>query len=174
MRIVLTLMPLLVALSAHAGTAIEPIQRQPVDVAGQTQAQILQTAEQCLIRHLKNFGATSPQTILGIAVPESKSTSVDPSVILTTTESAIEARHRFETSGVLAQAKVQADLTLEAKDGRYRLRWHDYRYGVAGQKADDAELIKEALPYKKAMAALEQTSADIDACMAQPKPSQDW
>lgn len=174
MKAIIFLSAMLATLGAHAGTAVEPVQRQPVDVSGQTQSQILRTAEQCLIRQLKYLGATSPQTVLGIAVPESKSTAVDPSVILSVTEYAIEARHRFETSGILAQAKVQADLTLEAKDGRYRLRWHDFRYGVAGQRADDGELIKEALPYKKAMATLDQVGAEIDACMTRPLPDQNW
>lgn len=174
MRAVIFLSATLATLEAHAGTPIDPVQRVPVELQGQSQAQIFKTATQCLMQHLKNKEARAPQTVLGFAVPESKRTSTDTSVILTTTDSSIEARHRFRTSGILTEGDIQADVTVDIKDGKYRMRWHDFRYGVAGQAADNAELIKEAAPYKKAMAALDQVSADIDTCMARPQPDQNW
>lgn len=158
----------------HAGTPIDPVQRAPVELQGQSQAQIFKTATQCLMRHLKNKEARAPQTIMGFAVPESQRTSTDTSVILTTTDSSIEARHRFRTGGIMTEGDIQADVTVDIKDGKYRMRWHDFRYGVAGQAADNAELIKEALPYKKAMAAIDAISTTLDACMATPPANDNW
>lgn len=150
-----------------------------------TKAQLIEKGKDCIKANLKNdqfrFADDSIAAVFGLANQKAlkKSDQSDPSALIDAFNESgkIFGKHTFVTKGFIATGIVTANVTIEAKDAKFRIVWNDAAYSTDMSNAWEqslSPLIQEALPYKQAISILSGETDNLVACMLQAQEQSDW
>lgn len=181
------LLAALLPFTALAGTPAELPNTAGIDAPNMSQEQLVLAAQRCIKTTLKNeqFTVSNNSTasfLTGTASAKAAAptTTADPTALIDTQAEAgrIEGRHTFATSGMMTQGIIRSDVLIETKPNKFRITWHDPVYTAPVEFHWEKQLqplIKEALPYKKAIAELQATTEKLSQCMTTPAVvDSDW
>jgi hypothetical protein len=170
--------------TALAAKTLDEIVSGPFDVAG-TPAEIATKGRNCMVKILKNDAVTvrdsSRSTVaLGALLDKGDSNSITGGDVITVFDASaglVAANSRHAVPGMLSVEYLRSTVTLEAREGRFRI----VQTNIARASSDTGALensgfqpvyIQAMSGHKKVAASLEQLAAKVAACVQ--APAQNW
>lgn len=175
-------LPLLL-LSAHCAVAATLTPPAPLigTAPGIQKTQLLDAAQQCIKSTLKNkeFAISTPGFFgMGAKDGTAQGTSLDPSAMvdINTSAGSVEARHHLVVKAMMSGLVYRGDLTIEAKDEKFRMSWHDIQSAVETEGwQEDLRPANTTDPgSQKATEMLNNTLSQLSICMLKPRNNDNW
>lgn len=181
--VMLALAPFAAAVSAEA---LGPLQSAVYERAG-TQREIATAARACALKILRNDAfQIRDSSRVGFMSPagatDGDSSTIPGGEVVTTFDAdggLVVAQSRITRSTLFGKESVQSTVTIEAKDGRFRITHSSIGSasadtGYAANRGYGPVLVQAMSPHEKVRAALEGVTEKLAACIRDAPAADNW